>query len=87
MKRLMSVAVLLLSCLTASFSQDSTCVKTDSLKWERKVKENDLYRIVVSGYEPKIDTVEIYLTPQVTTKYLIRVDDKKKIKRKRKDNK
>lgn len=79
----MSVAVLLLSCLTTSFSQDSTRVKADSLKWERRVKENDLYRIVVSGYEPKIDTVEIYITPQVTTKYVIPSKRKKRSKRAR----
>lgn len=79
------LASLLLGLSLLASAQDT--LRTDTLKWGRKVMENDLYRIVVSGYEPKIDTVEIYITPQVTTKYLIRVDDKKKIKRKRKDNK
>lgn len=55
----------------------------DTLKWERMAKENDLYRIVVSGYEPKIDTVEIYITPQVTTKYVIPSKRKKRSKRAR----
>lgn len=79
---------LIVACiLSLGFVKGQDTLTVDSLKWERRVYEKDIYRIVVSGYNPRVDTVEIYIAPQVTTKYLIRVDDKKKKRGKRKDDK
>jgi hypothetical protein len=51
--------------------------ESDTLKFDRKVYENEYFRAVVSGYQPRLDTLEIYIGGKVTNNYLIRVETKK----------
>lgn len=61
----------------------------DTLRFERRVYERDCYRAVVSGYQPRLDTLEIYVGGKVTNNYLIRVETRKerRMLRKMKRNK
>lgn len=83
-KKYMIVLMLLFLSSLYAIAQDTIqkpCV-SDSLKWERKVYENDIYKIVVSGYKPRLETVEIYVGEKVEVVYLIRQEDaKKRLKR------
>ena len=49
-----------------------------SLPWETKTYGDERYTAVVSGYEPSLDRLEIYLENQVVTKYLIPAPQKEK---------
>lgn len=49
-----------------------------SLPWETKTYGDERYTAVVSGYEPSLDRLEIYLENQVITKYLIPAPQKEK---------
>lgn len=66
---------------TCTMLLSSPCVdntyQRDTLKYERRVYERDTYRAVVSGYEPRLDTLEIYIGGKVTNNYLIRVETRK----------
>lgn len=81
LKTILKVFILFICLFIGQELYANKPIQKDTLKWERKVIENDFYRIVVSGYNPQIDTVEIYLRDKVTTKYLIKVDNDKKIKK------
>jgi hypothetical protein len=61
----------------------------DTLKFERRIYETDYYRAVVSGYQPRLDTLEIYIGSKVINNYLIRVETRKekRMLRKMKRNK
>ena len=76
------IALLLLS--RSSVAQDA-----DTLKFERRIYEADYYRAVVYGYQPRLDTLEIYVGGKMTNNYLIRVETRKekRMLRKMKRNK
>lgn len=71
-----SVAIAFCACLF-SMSCNATVHKMDTLQYERRVYENEYFRAVVSGYQPRLDTLEIYIGGKVTNNYLIRVETKK----------
>lgn len=48
------------------------------LPWETKTYGDERYTAVVSGYEPSLDRLEIYIENQVVTKYLIPAPQKEK---------
>ena len=79
-KILIAVLVITLASVCGVRAQDTVqqkaCSVADTLKWECKVYERDIYRIVVSGYMPRLDSVELYIgTRESSTVYLIREED------------
>ena len=71
-----SAAIAFCACLF-SMPCNATVHKMDTLQYERRVYENEYFRAVVSGYQPRLDTLEIYIGGKVTNNYLIRVETKK----------
>lgn len=83
-----SAAIAFCACLF-SIPCNATVHKMDTLQYERRVYENEYFRAVVSGHQPRLDTLEIYVGGKVTNTYLIRVETRKerRILRKMKRNK
>ena len=83
-----SAAIAFFACLF-SIPCNATVHKMDTLQYERRVYENEYFRAVVSGHQPRLDTLEIYVGGKVTNTYLIRVETRKerRILRKMKRNK
>lgn len=78
MKRIL----LLIACiLSLGIAKGQDTLMVDTLKWERRVYEKDIYRIVVSGYNPQVDTVEIYIGGSSETRYVIAERKRKKRRR------
>lgn len=86
MKQAVFTIAIIASLLSSSISMAQ---ESDTLKFERRIYETDYYRAVVSGYQPRLDTLEIYVGGKMTNNYLIRVETRKekRMLRKMKRNK